>query len=65
MRLPENGVVSGTSVLSTPGHGAPARLYSNLKYGYKSVKYLTGIRFVPETTGGYWEDKGYDWYAGL
>ena len=49
----------------TPGHGAPARLYSNLKYGYKSVKYLTGIRFVPQSTGGYWEDKGYDWYASL
>jgi DMSO/TMAO reductase YedYZ molybdopterin-dependent catalytic subunit len=49
----------------TPGHGAPARLYSNLKYGYKSVKYLTDIRFVPESTGGYWEDKGYDWYASL
>jgi len=49
----------------TPGHGAPARLYSNLKYGYKSVKYLTSIRFVPGTTGGYWEDRGYDWYASL
>ena len=48
-----------------PGHGAPARLYSNLKYGYKSVKYLTGIRFLPESTGGYWENKGYDWYASL
>ena len=47
------------------GHGAPARLYSNLKYGYKSVKYLTSIRFLAERTGGYWEDRGYDWYAGL
>jgi DMSO/TMAO reductase YedYZ molybdopterin-dependent catalytic subunit len=49
----------------TPGHGAPARLYSNLKYGYKSVKYLSSIRFVPRRTGGYWEDRGYDWYGGL
>ncbi len=48
-----------------PGHGAPARLYSNLKYGYKSVKYLTEINFLPQRTGGYWEDRGYDWYAGL
>jgi DMSO/TMAO reductase YedYZ molybdopterin-dependent catalytic subunit len=47
------------------GHGAPARLYSNLKYGYKSVKYLASIRFLAERTGGYWEDRGYDWYAGL
>jgi len=48
-----------------PGHGAPARLYSNLKYGYKSVKYLTEVNFLPVNTGGYWEEKGYEWYAGL
>jgi len=51
--------------LLTAGHGAPARLYSNLKYGYKSVKYLNRIRFLSRRTGGYWEDRGYDWYAGL
>lgn len=51
--------------LLSPGYGAPARLYSNLKYGYKSVKYLTEINFLPHRTGGYWEDRGYDWYAGL
>lgn len=51
--------------LLPPGYGAPARLYSNLKYGYKSVKYLTDINFMPRRTGGYWEDRGYDWYAGL
>jgi DMSO/TMAO reductase YedYZ molybdopterin-dependent catalytic subunit len=49
----------------TAGHGAPARLYSNLKYGYKSVKYLTDVRFTAQPTGGYWEDRGYDWYASL
>lgn len=49
----------------TPEYGAPARLYSNLKYGYKVVKYLTEIQFMPRRTGGYWEDRGYDWYAGL
>jgi DMSO/TMAO reductase YedYZ molybdopterin-dependent catalytic subunit len=52
-------------VYLSAGHGAPARLYSNLKYGYKSVKYLTSIRFLPNRTGGYWEDRGYDWYAAL
>ena len=46
-------------------HGAPARLYSNLKYGYKAVKYLTDVRFLAARTGGYWEDRGYDWWAGL
>ena len=48
-----------------PGHGAPARLYSNRKYGYKSVKYLTEVNFLPVNTGGYYENLGYEWYAGL
>jgi DMSO/TMAO reductase YedYZ molybdopterin-dependent catalytic subunit len=47
-----------------PAHGAPARLHSPLKLGYKSVKYLTGITFMPERNGGYWSDQGYEWYAG-
>ena len=48
-----------------PAHGAPLRLYSAVKLGYKSVKYLDEIRFLPAETGGYWEDLGYEWYAGV
>lgn len=48
-----------------PAHGAPARLYSPIKLGYKSTKYLTQISFLPERNGGYWSDQGYEWYAGL
>jgi DMSO/TMAO reductase YedYZ molybdopterin-dependent catalytic subunit len=47
-----------------PGHGAPARLHSPVKLGYKSVKYLTRIVFMAERNGGYWSDRGYEWYAG-
>ena len=47
-----------------PGRGAPARLHSPVKLGYKSVKYLTRIVFMPEQNGGYWTDRGYEWYAG-
>jgi DMSO/TMAO reductase YedYZ molybdopterin-dependent catalytic subunit len=47
-----------------PEHGAPARLHSPIKLGYKSVKYLTRIVFLPESNGGYWSDRGYQWYAG-
>ncbi|HUP00787.1 MAG TPA: molybdopterin-dependent oxidoreductase [Gemmatimonadota bacterium] len=57
--------VGMNGTLLSPGYGAPARLYSNLKYGYKSVKYLTEINFLADRTGGYWEARGYDWYAGL
>jgi len=45
-------------------HGAPARLHSPIKLGYKNTKYLTRIVFTPHKTGGYWSDKGYEWYAG-
>lgn len=47
-----------------PGHGAPARLHSPVKLGYKCVKYLTDVVFMAERNGGYWSDRGYEWYAG-
>ena len=48
-----------------PDHGAPLRLYSPVKLGYKSVKYLTEVNFLPDSTGGYWENQGYEWFAGV
>jgi DMSO/TMAO reductase YedYZ molybdopterin-dependent catalytic subunit len=45
-------------------HGAPARLHSPIKLGYKNTKYLTKIVFMPKRNGGYWTDQGYEWYAG-
>lgn len=47
------------------GHGAPARLHSPIKLGYKLTKYLTRVVFLPRQNGGYWSDQGYEWYAGL
>jgi DMSO/TMAO reductase YedYZ molybdopterin-dependent catalytic subunit len=46
-------------------HGAPARLHSPVKLGYKSTKYLTKVVFMPKRNGGYWSDRGYEWYAGV
>lgn len=48
-----------------PDHGAPLRLYASVKLGYKMVKYLTEVNFLPERTGGYWEDQGYEWFGGI
>ena len=48
-----------------PGHGAPLRLYAAVKLGYKMVKYLNAVNFLPDATGGTWEDQGYEWFAGV
>jgi len=48
-----------------PDHGAPLRLYSPIKLGYKLTKYLTRMTFTAERPGGYWEDQGYPWLAGI
>jgi DMSO/TMAO reductase YedYZ molybdopterin-dependent catalytic subunit len=48
-----------------PDHGAPVRLYAPHKLGYKLTKYLTRITFTADRPGGYWEDQGYPWFAGV
>jgi DMSO/TMAO reductase YedYZ molybdopterin-dependent catalytic subunit len=45
--------------------GAPLRLYSPVKLGYKLTKYLTAMTFTAERHGGYWEDQGYPWLGGV
>lgn len=49
----------------TPAHGAPLRLYSPVKLGYKLTKYLTKMTFTKEQPGGFWEDQGYPWFGGV
>jgi DMSO/TMAO reductase YedYZ molybdopterin-dependent catalytic subunit len=51
--------------LLDPAFGAPARVYSPVKLGYKNTKYLTRIMFLPAANGGYWSDQGYEWYGGV
>lgn len=48
----------------SPAHGAPARVHSPVKLGYKNTKYLTKVVFLPARNGGYWSDQGYEWYGG-
>jgi DMSO/TMAO reductase YedYZ molybdopterin-dependent catalytic subunit len=49
----------------TPAHGAPLRVYSPVKLGYKLTKFLTRMTFTREKPGGYWEDQGYPWLGGV
>ncbi|MFI5233808.1 MAG: molybdopterin-dependent oxidoreductase [Gemmatimonadales bacterium] len=51
--------------LLPPAYGAPARVHSPVKLGYKNTKYLTKIVFMPARNGGYWTDQGYEWYGGV
>lgn len=53
------------------GHGAPLRLRVERQIGYKNAKYINRIEAVDRLDrlgrgrGGFWEDRGYQWYAGL
>jgi DMSO/TMAO reductase YedYZ molybdopterin-dependent catalytic subunit len=52
-------------------HGAPLRLRVERQLGYKHAKYLMRIEVVDAFNtlfggkGGFWEDRGYEWYAGI
>ena len=52
-------------------HGAPLRLRLENQLGYKMAKYIRALEFVAsfekmaQGKGGYWEDQGYEWYAGI
>jgi DMSO/TMAO reductase YedYZ molybdopterin-dependent catalytic subunit len=43
----------------THDHGGPVRLYVAPMYGYKSLKWLSGIELTREVVPGYWEERGY------
>jgi DMSO/TMAO reductase YedYZ molybdopterin-dependent catalytic subunit len=57
--------------LLTVPYGAPLRLRLERQLGYKMAKYLMRIELVQSVAdlhggrGGYWEDRGYQWYAGI
>ncbi|MBE7521046.1 MAG: molybdopterin-dependent oxidoreductase [Burkholderiales bacterium] len=52
-------------------NGAPLRLRVERQLGYKHAKYLMRVELVESFAhiaggrGGYWEDQGYQWYAGI
>ena len=52
-------------------HGAPVRLRVERQLGYKHAKYVMRVEAVESLEsigagkGGFWEDRGYEWYAGI
>jgi DMSO/TMAO reductase YedYZ molybdopterin-dependent catalytic subunit len=59
-RLPD--VIVALRMLGGPvthDHGGPVRLYVAPMYGYKSIKWLSGIELTKDVIPGYWEHRGY------
>ncbi|MGP9807710.1 molybdopterin-binding protein [Halomonas sp. AOP12-C2-37] len=52
-------------------NGAPIRLRAERQLGYKHAKYVMRVELVDSFKslnggkGGYWEDRGYNWWAGI
>ncbi|MEJ1934951.1 molybdopterin-dependent oxidoreductase, partial [Nostoc sp. NIES-2111] len=48
-------------------NGAPLRLASPIKLGYKQSKWVIQITLASSLPifKGYWEDQGYEWFAGI
>ena len=47
-----------------PEYGFPMKLRMPTKLGYKNPKHIVAIFVTNTYPGGYWEDKGYNWFGG-
>ncbi|MEI2299768.1 molybdopterin-binding protein [Ensifer sp. MJa1] len=71
-RHPQTILAYGLNGAPLPvANGAPLRARIERQLGYKMAKYIRAIEVVSDLApfgrggGGYWEDLGYDWYAGI
>jgi DMSO/TMAO reductase YedYZ molybdopterin-dependent catalytic subunit len=46
-------------------YGFPMRIRMPTKLGFKNPKHVVGLAVLNNYTGGYWEDRGYNWFSGL
>lgn len=46
-------------------YGYPVRLRIATKLGFKNPKHVMALYVTNMYPGGYWEDQGYNWFAGL
>jgi DMSO/TMAO reductase YedYZ molybdopterin-dependent catalytic subunit len=47
-----------------PKYGFPMKLRVPTKLGFKNPKHIAALFVTNEFPGGYWEDKGYNWFSG-
>ncbi|WP_182084570.1 molybdopterin-dependent oxidoreductase [Aureimonas sp. ME7] len=71
-RHPQTILAYGMNGTALPvSNGAPLRVRVERQLGYKMAKYIRAIvvtdNLAPygEGGGGFWEDRGYDWFAGI
>lgn len=46
-------------------YGFPMKIRMPTKLGFKNPKYITALYVQNNDAGGYWEDRGYNWFSGL
>lgn len=71
-RHPQTILAYGLNGQALPvSNGAPLRVRVERQLGYKMAKYVHTVELAAsldgygEGKGGYWEDNGYDWFAGI
>lgn len=71
-RHPQTILAYGVNGQTLPvENGAPLRVRVERQLGYKMPKYIHKIELIDSFAkmgwgkGGYWEDRGYDWYGGI
>ncbi|WP_062202437.1 molybdopterin-binding protein [Aureimonas sp. AU12] len=71
-RHPQTILAYGMNDQALPvSNGAPLRVRVERQLGYKMAKYISAITLTDrldsfgEGGGGYWEDRGYEWFAGI
>ncbi|MCT0199408.1 molybdopterin-dependent oxidoreductase [Synechococcus sp. CS-1325] len=65
---PQTLLATGMNGAPLPAaNGAPLRIATPIKLGYKLSKWVTGLELIAtlEDRRGTWEDQGYEWFAGL
>ena len=47
-----------------PKYGFPMKIRIPTKLGFKNPKHITALYVMDKNLGGYWEDRGYNWFSG-
>jgi DMSO/TMAO reductase YedYZ molybdopterin-dependent catalytic subunit len=46
-------------------YGFPMKIRIPTKLGFKNPKHVIGMHVTNQNLGGYWEDRGYNWFSGI